>query len=56
MTNAEKIQAVLNTLETVMIPATADNLTRLTGIYNTLIEVREDLARPSAGEDGEKNV
>ena len=43
LTNAEKIQAVLNTLELLSIPPTFDNVNRMTGIYQTLAEVRDDL-------------
>lgn len=50
MTNAEKLQIVINTLETLTIQANYDTVNRLTGIYNTLAEVRDDLAGPAAGE------
>ena len=40
---AEKIQIVINTLETLNIPATFYNVNRLTGVYNTLIKVRDKL-------------
>ena len=39
--NAEKIQAVINTLATLEMPATFDNVNRMTGIYKTLAEVRD---------------
>ena len=45
MENATKIQAVINTLETVMIPATYDNVNKILGIYRTLAEVRDDVNR-----------
>ena len=41
MNEKEKIQAVINTLEQLMIPATYDNVNRLLGIYQTLIEIRD---------------
>ena len=41
MDNKTKIQAVINTLETVMIPATYDNVNKILGIYRTLAEVRD---------------
>ena len=41
MNEKEKIQAVINTLEYVMIPATFDNVNRMLGVYQTLIEVRD---------------
>ena len=44
LTNAEKIQAVLNTLELLSVPPTFDNVNRMTGIYQTLAEVRDALA------------
>ena len=36
MNDSEKIQAVINTLEQLMIPATFDNVNRMMGIYQTL--------------------
>ena len=54
MSNAEKIQIVMNTLELVMVPATFENSDRLRGIYVTLAEVRDDLAKPE--KDGEEHV
>ena len=41
MNEKEKIQAVINTLEQLMIPATYDNVNRMLGIYQTLIEIRD---------------
>ena len=41
MNEKEKIQAVINTLEQMMIPATYDNVNRMLGIYQTLIEIRD---------------
>ena len=41
MNEKEKIQAVINTLEQMIIPATFDNVNRMLGIYQTLIEVRD---------------
>ena len=37
----EKIQAVINTLEKLTIPATYDNVNMMLGVYQTLIEVRD---------------
>ena len=51
MDNATKIQAVMNTLELMQIPATYDNTNRMLGIYRTLMEVRDSLAEKEA-EDG----
>jgi len=61
MNDREKIQAVLNTLEQMMIPATYDNVNRMLGIYQTLMEVRdgkkETMELFSAGEKiGEEAV
>ncbi len=44
MDNATKIQAVINTLSLLEIPATYNNVDRMTGIYKTLIEVRDSLS------------
>ena len=41
MKDNEKIQAVINTLAEIMIPATYDNVNRMLGVYQTLIEVRD---------------
>lgn len=41
MNEKEKIQAVINTLEQIMIPATFDNVNKMLGIYQTMIEVRD---------------
>lgn len=41
MNEKEKIQAVINTLEQLMIPATFDNVNRILGIYQTLVEIRD---------------
>ena len=41
MDNAQKAQAVINTLEQLMIPATFDNVNRILGIYQTLVEIRD---------------
>ena len=44
MDNATKIQAVLNTLELLNVPSTFDNVNKLLGIYQTLVNVRDSLA------------
>ena len=41
MNEKEKVQAVINKLQEVMIPATFDNVNRVLGIYQTLIEIRD---------------
>ena len=55
MNNAEKIQAVLNTIEILNIPATYDNVNRLMGIYSTLVEVRDDLNKPAETTEATEN-
>ena len=47
MDEREKIQVVINTLETLVIPATRNNVGRLAGIYNIL-----DGIVNGEGEDG----
>ena len=42
MNNSMKIQAVLNTLETLTMAPTYDNSNKMLGIYRTLMEVRDD--------------
>lgn len=58
MNNAEKIQAVLNTLDQIEVKASYDNMNRLLGIHKVLIGVRDDLAKPvnAAEEVKEENV
>jgi hypothetical protein len=46
MDNATKIQAVINTLALLEIPASYSNVDRMIGIYKTLAEVRDSLAAP----------
>ena len=45
MTNAEKIQAIINTLEMLDIKPTYDNTNRLLGVYQTLAEVKESIEK-----------
>lgn len=54
MGNAEKIQIVMNTLATLHMPATFENCNSLLGIYATLTEVRDDLARTGAAAQAEE--
>ena len=51
MNDREKIQAVLNTLEQMMIPATYDNVNRMLGVYQTLVEIRDKKPK-EVSEDG----
>lgn len=46
--DAVQIQMVINTLESVSVPATYDNVNKLAGIYRTLAELRDRLSRPAA--------
>ena len=46
MNNRDKIDAIINTLEQIMIPATFDNVNRMLGIYRTIDEVRKDIEEP----------
>ena len=41
---AAKIQIVINTLETLNIPATYDNVNRLTGVFQLLRQLRDEIA------------
>ena len=47
---AARVQIVINTLETLNIPAAYDNVNRLTGIYNLLYQLRDELAAMKAGD------
>ena len=51
MSEKEKIQAAINTLQEIMIPATFDNCNKMLGVYQTLIEVRESKPEEKAVED-----
>ena len=55
MGNAEKIQVVINTIETLTLPGTYDNSNRLMGIFRTLAEVRDDLQRQEAEKNAGNN-
>ncbi len=52
LSNAEKIQIVINTLESLVLPARCETVDKLTGIYHLLAEVRDSLAAPEEAEDG----
>ena len=54
VTNAEKVRAVINTLETLNIPSTFDNVNKMTGIYSTLVEVLDSLNAKEGAEDAGK--
>lgn len=51
LTNAEKIQVVINTLEVMDIKPTFDNTNKLLGIYRTLAEVRDAIHQEEDAED-----
>ena len=51
LTNAEKIQVVINTLEVMDIKPTFDNTNKLLGIYRTLAEVRDAIHNEEVAED-----
>lgn len=52
MKNAEKIQGVINTIEMLEpIKPTAENASRLWGIFRTLFEVRDDLFKQEQEEE-----
>ena len=51
LTNEQKLQAVINTLETLDIKPTYDNTNKLLGIYRTLAEVRDAIHNEEAAED-----
>ena len=55
MDNVEKLKAVINTMDQIMVPATFDNANKILGIHVTLNQVIEDLSNPKK-EDGEANV
>ena len=56
MKNTEKIQAVINTLESMEIRSTYDNMNRLLGVYQTLAQVRDELAAEEEKDGGEADA
>lgn len=56
MSNTEKIQAVINTLETMEIRSTYDNMNKLLGVYQTLAQVRDELAAEEEKDGGEADA
>ena len=56
LNNAEKIQAVINTLAKLEMPPTFDNSNKMLGIYRTLMEVRDDLAHEEDEDGTEDNA
>lgn len=51
LSNAEKVQVVMNTIGMLDLKPTKENVNWLTGIYNVLEEVRDALAAPLKEED-----
>lgn len=56
MKNTEKIQAVINTLESMEIRSTYDNMNRMLGVYQTLAQVRDKLAAEEEKDGGEADA
>lgn len=52
MSNAEKLQAVINTLSLLNMPPTFDNVNHMTGIYQTLAQIRDELMEAEVEADG----
>lgn len=52
MSNAEKLQAVINTLSLLNMPPTFDNVNHMTGIYQTLVQIRDELMEAEVEADG----
>ena len=53
---AEKIQIILNTLQTINIPATFHNMNRLMGVYKELATIRDYLNGKEEPGNGEVNA
>ena len=53
---AAKIQIVINTLETLNIPATYDNVNRLTGVFQLLRQLRDEIADMKGEADDERDA
>ena len=53
---AAKIQIVINTLETLNIPATYDNVNRLTGVFRLLRQLRDEIADMKGEADDERDA
>lgn len=51
MTNAEKIQAVIDTLQQLQLPATYDNMSRLLGSLQALGEIRDEMTKDEVDDD-----
>ena len=53
MKTSEKLKAIANTLETLDIRATGENVSKLTGIYQLMNEIIEDVTGMEAVLDAE---
>ena len=51
LTRSERIQAVINTLQVLEMPATFDNCNKMTGIYAQLMKIRDELHEEEAAEN-----
>ena len=51
LTIAEKLQVIMNTLETLDIKPTYDNTNKLLGIYRTLADVRDEIHNEEASDN-----
>ena len=56
LSNAEKIQAVINTLAMLNLPSMFDNTNKMLGIYRTLFEVRNNLAKEEEDDGAEDHA
>ena len=56
MSNAEKLQAVINTIEKIEVKATADQAGKILGIHRILAEVRDDLMREEEDHAGKTDA
>lgn len=50
MNKSSRLKAIANTLETIMIPATGENVSKMTGIYQMLNEVIIEIENEEAKE------
>lgn len=54
--NAEKIQAVINTIKMLDMPMTYENADHVLGIYQTLVEVRDSIINGGKDDGGENKT
>lgn len=53
MSNADKIQAIINTLEAITIQASYDNVSRMAGVLKILGDLRDELRAAPAAKEAE---